>query len=203
MSQRMTRAAASGVLVFALLLTGCGGKSSKSTPAGSASAQPSPGLSYTCTPVAGTPRPCTPEEYTQEQARARAAEEAKGVYRALVSELAALQRAGGSATPSAEFASLAGGPYLAAQQATLTRLSQYKARVTGDVRITTLEAAPGAPAKGFETALLACVDSRKAAVVQDGKTLAPGQLVAEVVYFRREGTALKAWDAEKADPKRC
>ncbi len=39
--------------------------------------------------------------------------------------------------------------------------------------------------------------------MQEGKALTKGQLVAEVVYFRREGTALKAWDAEKADPKRC
>lgn len=200
---RIGRAATGGALALALLLTGCGGKPAKSTPTGSAAAQPTPGISYTCSPVGGTPTPCSPEEYTLEQAQAQLAEEAKGVYRAMVSELAALQRAGGSATPSAEFASLAGGPYLAAQQATLTRLTQYQARVTGDVRITRLDAASGATAKGFEAALLSCVDSTKASVMQDGKALAKGQLVAEVVYFRRDGTALKAWDAEKADPKRC
>nr|NLI50815.1 hypothetical protein [Propionibacterium sp.] len=191
-----------GAVLLALTCTGCGSGGAK-PPTSVPSAAPSPSATYTCTPPGGTPTPCSPEQYTQEQGQAQLAEEAQRVYRRLVSELAALQRAGGASTPSPELAAVAGGPYLAAQQATLTRLAQYQAKVTGEVRIATLAAATGAQAKGFETALLACVDSTKATVVQEGKPLTKGQLVAEVVYFRREGTALKAWDAEKADPKRC
>lgn len=194
---------AAGAVVLALALTGCGSGGAKSPSPGTSAVASSPGATYTCTPAGGTPTPCSPEQYTQEQAQAQLAEEAKRAYRRMVSELAALQRAGGATTPSPELSATAGGAYLAAQQATLTRLAQYKAKVTGEVRIATLTAAPGAPAKGYETALLACVDSTKATVMQEGKALTKGQLVAEVVYFRREGTALKAWDAEKADPKRC
>lgn len=190
-------------VVLSSALSGCSRAATTPSPTTTGSAAATPGASYTCSPIGGTPTPCSPEQYTQEQAQAQLAEEAKRGYRRLVSELAALQRAGGATTPSPELTQTAGGAYLAAQQATLTRLSQLKARVSGEVRIATLTAAAGGPAKGFDTALLACVDSTKAKVLQGTKELQKGQLVAEVVYFRRDGDTLKAWDAEKADPKRC
>ena len=47
------------------------------------------------------------------------------------------------------------------------------------------------------------MDATKAQVVQGTTVVSKGQLVAEIVYFKREDVSLKAWDAEKADPASC
>lgn len=189
------------VLVACVALAGCSGGGGAPAAAPS-TPRPSASGGYTCTPVGGTPAPCTSAQHDQEQAQLALTEDAKAVYQQLFAELAALQRAG-TATPSAELTARAGGPYLAAQQAQLAKLGELKAKMTGDVRIASLQPAPGAAARGFDAALTVCVDATKARVVAGGKELKKGQLVAETVYFRRDGDALKAWDAEKLDPGAC
>jgi len=186
------------VALLAGPLAGCAGDDAASSRP-TASSTPT----YLCSPAGATPSPCTPEQYALLEAQAQLAEQAKEVYRRLFNETTALQRQGGSKTPSAELSNVAGGPYLAGQQATLTKLAETGSKVTGEVKLKTLARVPGASEHGYEAALRVCVDATKAQVVQGTKTVSKGQLVAEVVYFKREDAALKAWDAEKADPATC
>lgn len=159
---------------------------------------------YTCSPTAAgaSPTPCTPEEYSEQQREAQAAEEAKGVYREMVSELSALQRAGGATTASSALQQRAGGPYLEGQLTTLRGIKKLGATQDGTVRITKLSPVAGASERGYDTALLACVDATASSLVKDDKTLVPGRLIAETVYFRYDSGQLKAWDSEKANAKK-
>jgi len=193
-----TVAVVAAAVLLAELLAGCTGDEGSSA-GPSVSATPS----YTCSPIGGTPSPCTPEQYGLQEAQAQLAEQAKEVYKRLFNETTALQRQGGSATPSAELNNVAGGPYLAGQQATLSKLAETGSKVSGEVKLKTLTQAAGASEHGYEAALRVCVDATKAQVVQGTTVVSKGQLVAEIVYFKREDVSLKAWDAEKADPASC
>lgn len=187
-----------GLAASALALVGCTTQAAPSVAPTSAKAP-----TYTCSPTTGSgPTPCTPEEYSEQQREAQATEEAKGIYRELVSELSALQRGGGATTASSALQQRADGAYLEGQLATLTSIKKLGAKLDGTVRITKLAPAAGASERGYDTALLACVDATGSSLVKDDTTLAPGRLVAETVYFRYDAGRLKAWDSEKANAKK-
>lgn len=198
MSPKGLAALTLGVAAMATL-AGC---SSSVTPTPTSSGS-SPTPTYSCTPASGgQPAPCTPEEFTAQEQANELVRQAKEDYNQLYRELSALQRAGGATEASAELSRRAGGPYLEGQVANLTQLRSMQARLTGDARITKLEAAQGAAAKGYETALLACVDARQTKLVTDTTTVATGRLIAEIVYFKVDGEVLKAWDSEKVSAKK-
>lgn len=195
-------ARASRTLVGVLLTASVAGCTASVVPSGAPTTATTP--TYLCTPAAGgSPVACTPEQYTEEQRQAELTAQAKRVYTKLVQEVTALEREGGATSASAELSRRAGGPYLDGQVSTLTTLSVLQAKLTGDVKITKLARASGATERGYETALLACVDAAKSQIVQGDATLTPGRLIAETVYFKHDGSLLKAWDAEKANPKQA
>lgn len=187
-----------GVLTAPLVLAGCG---SAKVAVSDAPAPSAP--MYTCAAPSGPPTPCTPEQYAKLEIEDQVGQEAIAVYNRLFTELYALERGGGGPTPSAELTNVAGGPYLAGQVATLAKLAELKAKVTGTVALKKAVAVTGASARGYDAAVFACVDATKAQAVAGASIINKGQLVAETVFFKREGTNLKAWDAEKADPASC
>lgn len=191
-----TRAVAAVALVT--LLSGCSASASMQSGAALSLDPESSASPYTCTPIGSTPFPCTPEQYTETEKETVLADQAKQTYTRFQGEFSALLRAGGATTPSAELSALSGGPYLAAQLGTLTKMSQLQEKlVGGDITLTQLTPVAGAPARGYIVALHACVDSRTTTLNQGDKVLGKGQLVSEIAYFKLDGDTLKVWDAEK------
>ena len=191
------------VVAAAVVLSGCGGSSAKTT-ATQATPTSTATPTYLCaSPTGGAPKACSAASYSQQQAALARADQAKDVYTKATTELAALQRTGGVTEPSPALSAVAGGPYLSGQLTTLAKLAELGAKATGTVKITKLVGVEGAPVRGYEAAVFACVDSRATKVVQKGKTIATGRLIAETVFFKLDGDSLKAWDAEKADVLSC
>ena len=206
MRRRTRGAALAAAVALALGSAGCSGRAA-GTPSPSATAAPT--ATFTCTPASGTPGPCTPEQYAEQTAALALATQAKEVYLRVGAEVAARERWGGSTTPSAELTLVAGGPYLSAQQAQLTSISQRRLKLSGDVTVKKLAAASGATQRGYAVALFACLDASKATLVQQAATpaasaVSKGRLIAETAYFKRDADGtLKVWDAEAADTKGC
>lgn len=187
--------------VVALALVGCTSRAPSPTPPPSSTPSPT----YLCTPdPAAGGVPCSPEQYSEELRLNILYDEATKNYHRYVAENGKLLRAGGAEKASANLLAVAGGPFLDATVTNLRQLRELGVKAgPGDFKVTRVDRSPGAPTRGYEVALATCVDGRGVALLQGDAVLKQGSLVAQTVFFKRDGGVLKLWDAEARPVESC
>lgn len=187
------------VATVGLALTGCG------TPSASTSPSPTPTEypTFTCTASDGSPVPCYRSEYDRmEKGRADSAV-AVQVYQRFYNESVRLWRVGGTDKATAELVATTGGDYLNAQLTHFKQLKQSKAVVTGEFKLVKLAAVGGATQRGYEAAVVACVDASGATITTE-QGANKGIIYRETAYLKRgtDGT-MRIMAATGAQVSQC
>lgn len=188
-------------MVVVLAVTGCGAPATARTPGPTTSPSPT----YLCTPEAGgEATPCSPEQYSEQLRLNVLYDEALKNYQRYFNENVKLQRAGGADKASPNLLAVAGGPFLDATVTNLRQMRELGVKAgPGDFKLVRADRSPGAASRGYEVALATCVDGRGVPLLQGDATLKEGSLVAQTVFFKRDGGVLKLWDAEARPVEGC
>lgn len=180
----------------ALLLAGC--SQPPATP-------PSTAPSFRCTPEAGGAEfDCTQQQYDEMLAKDKLYAEAEAVYRKFFEEDVRILRAGGVDEPTSVLLETTTGDFLDDSMAYYRALKRNGVEtVGGEIRLVSLERAPGLSKGGSVVVLRACVDATSTTRHSKGGSSEPGGAGSDVLYFGRFDGQLKIQGADGKAVESC
>ncbi len=173
--------------------------------AGCTPANPDGQPTYSCTPDDGSsPYACAKVQYDAKAKEAALYTEAEQVYRKFFAEQERIYRAGGVTEATPVLLETTTGSYLAGSMVTFSDLVKFKGTATGGAFVLAwMKRVPYGTKTGAVTALQACVDSSSVTMRAAGAPPQPGKISSEIVFFTRDGQALKAFAFQTVKVARC
>lgn len=166
---------------------------------------PTPEPTYSCTPEAGgAAYECSAFDYEQMVAKDKLYAEAEAVYRKFFAEDERIYRAGGVDEPTPVLLETTTGKFLEDSMRIYRALKKNETHLEGQpAGLSWIRRVPGAQSAGSVVAMQTCTDASKSLMVTPGRPNESAGYLSDLVYFGRDGDALKIMSARGDVVKTC